>query len=206
MNMPNADQIDYVNFNCWAWDGDNSTAFGLQNNFQQQWQKLEEQFQQVYQLTYDQLWPNVPFKNHSLDHELLHVSAYMNLVTETYSSDTTIALSEKTFRALCLPVPCMLYAGKHTVAYLTSLGFDMMHDVVEHRYDSMIENRTAAYGDKMVDFLFEGVEAVERMQARCPVDRAKQAAETNQQQLITMKQSWPKDFAAWWPTVLEKIQ
>jgi hypothetical protein len=130
----------------------------------------------------------------------------MNLVTETYSSDTTIALSEKTFRALCLPVPCMLYAGKHTVAYLTSLGFDMMHDVVEHRYDSMIENRTAAYGDKMVDFLFEGVEAVERMQAQCPVDRAKQAAETNQQQLITMKQSWPKDFAAWWPTVLEKIQ
>lgn len=205
MNMPNAEHIDYVNFNCWAWDGDNSTDIGLQANFQQQWQKLEEQYQQVYQQTYDQMLLRMPFKNHSLEHDVSHVSAFINLIAETYSSDTTIALSEKTFRALCLPVPCMLYAGKHTVAYLTSLGFDLMHDVVEHKYDSMIENRTAAYGDKMVDFLFESVEAVERMQAQCPIDRAKQAAKINQQQLAKMKQSWPADFAAWWPTVIEKI-
>jgi len=128
------------------------------------------------------------------------------VVAETYSSDTTVALSEKTFRALCLPVPWMLYSGKHTVAYLNSLGFDVMLDVIEHRYDSMIENKTAAYGDKMVDFLFEGVEAVERMQAKLPQHRAKQAAATNQQRLIEMKQSWPQDFAQWWPTVVDRIK
>jgi hypothetical protein len=125
---------------------------------------------------------------------------------ETYSSDTTVALSEKIFRALCLPVPWIVYSGKHTVAYLNSLGFDVMPDVVEHRYDSMIENKTAAYGDKMVDFLFEGVEAVERMQADRPWQRAEQAARINQQRLQDMKSAWPADFAAWWPGVLEKLQ
>jgi hypothetical protein len=130
----------------------------------------------------------------------------MNIVMETYSSDTTIALSEKIFRALCLPVPWIVYSGKHTVAYLHSLGFDVMQDVVEHKYDGMIENRTADHGDKMVVFLYEGVEAVERMQAEQPSQRAEQAARINQQRLQDMKAAWPADFAAWWPTVVERIK
>jgi hypothetical protein len=85
------------------------------------------------------------------------------------------------------------------------LGFDVMRDVVEHRYDNMQENRTAAYGDKMVDFLFEGVDAVERMQTDRPWMRAEQAARVNQALLSRMQHSWPADFAAWWPTVVERI-
>jgi len=92
------------------------------------------------------------------------------------------------------------------VAYLNSLGFDVMLDVVEHKYDGMIENKTAAYGDKMVDFLFEGVEAVDRMQTDLPWQRAEQAARINQQRLQDMKQSWPQDFAQWWPTVVDRIK
>ena len=206
MDMPDADRLDYVNFNCWSWDGDNNSDEGLAANFERQYNMLEEQFREVYDETYTRLEHKMPMRNHNLGHEDAHVRAYLNIVMETYSSDTTVALSEKTFRALCLPVPWMLYSGKHTVAYLNSLGFDVLFDVVEHRYDSMIENKTAAYGDKMVDFLFEGVEAVERMQAQRPWMRAEQAARINQQRLNEMKQSWPADFAAWWPSVVEKIK
>jgi hypothetical protein len=206
MDQPGAEQLDYVNFNCWSWDGDNNSGAGLLSNFKHQYNQLEEQFQQVYNNTYTQLLSKIPFRNHTLEHENAHVRAYLNVVMETYSSDTTIALSEKTFRALCLPVPWIVYSGKHTVAYLNSLGFDVLSDVVEHKYDSMIENKTAAYGDKMVDFLFEGVEAVDRMQADRPWMRAEQAARINQQRLNQMKTAWPSDFAAWWPTVIEKIK
>lgn len=204
--MPDTETLDYVNFNCWSWNGDNSTAEGLRANFEQQYNQLEPQFREVYDETYNTVLNKMPFRNHKLSQEQAHVSAWMNIVMETYSSDTTVALSEKIFRALCLPVPWMVYSGKYTVAYLHSLGFDVMRDVVEHRYDNMQENRTAAYGDKMVDFLFEGVDAVERMQTDRPWMRAEQAARLNQARLARMQQEWPADFARWWPTVVERIR
>lgn len=203
--QPNADHLDYVNFNCWSWDGDNSTPEGLQANFDRQYNLLESQYHDVYNDTYQRVRASMPHRNHAFTQEQAHVSAWMNIIMETYSSDTTVAISEKIFRALCLPVPWMVYSGKHTVAYLNSLGFDVLSDIVEHRYDNMIENRTAAYGDKMVDFLFEGVDTVERMQTDRPWMRAEQAARINQQLLQEMRQQWPQDFAQWWPTVVERI-
>jgi hypothetical protein len=200
------DNIDYVNFNCWSWDGDNATAKGLQDNFQRQYQLLESQYNEVYEHTYNRLIDRMPYLNHTLNQAEVHQSAWINIVMETYSSDNTVALSEKTFRALCLPVPWQLYSGRHTVARLASLGFDTLADTVTHRYDSMIENRTAAYGDKMVDFLFEATENVQQFQQQDIADRCMQAAEHNIALLQSMQQQWPVDFAAWWPSVLEKIQ
>jgi hypothetical protein len=205
-HMLNAESLDYVNFNCWSWDGDNTTPKGLRENFERQYRQLDPLFCEVYDRTYNTLLDKIPFRNHNLTQEQAHVSAWMNIVMETYSSDTTVALSEKIFRAMCLPVPWMVYSGRYTVAYLHSLGFDVLHDVVEHRYDNMIENRTAAFGDKMVDFLFEGVDVVDRMRTDCPEMRAQQAATTNQELLYTMRNQWPADFSAWWPTVVERIQ
>jgi hypothetical protein len=80
-----------------------------------------------------------------------------------------------------------------------------MNDVVQHRYDSMFENRTAAYGDKMVDFLFEGADAVEHMDVAAVSIRAAQAATTNQSVLNRMQLSWPTDFAAWWANTINLI-
>jgi hypothetical protein len=197
---------DYINFNCWSWDGDNATAKGLQDNFQRQYQLLESQYNEVYEHTYNRLIDKMPYRNHTLSQAEVHQSAWMNIVMETYSSDNTVALSEKTFRALCLPVPWQLYSGRHTVARLASLGFDTLADTVTHRYDSMIENRTAAYGDKMVDFLFEATENTQQFQQQDIADRCVQAAEHNVALLQSMQQQWPSDFAAWWPTVLEKLQ
>jgi hypothetical protein len=198
--------VDYVNFNCWSWDGDNSTSAGLRDNFQRHYHMLESQYHEVYEHTYNMLIDIVPYRNHDLSQSLVHHSAWMNIVMETYSSDNTVALSEKIFQALCLPVPWQLYSGRHSVARLNSLGFDTLSDVVTHKYDVMIENRTAAYGDKMVDFLFEAVENSQQFQQQDITQRCTQAAEHNIALLESMRRQWPADFAAWWPGVLVKLQ
>jgi hypothetical protein len=200
------EDTDYINFNCWAWDGDNSNVQELQANFQRQYQLLGLRYNKIYEHTYHKLIDAMPYLNHKLSQAQVHRSAWMNIVMETYSSDNTVALSEKTFRALCLPVPWKLYSGRHTVARLASLGFDTLADTVTHRYDSMIENRTAAYGDKMVDFLFEATENVQQFQQHNITERCAEAAEHNISLLQSMQQQWPSDFAAWWPGVLEKIK
>jgi len=61
----------------------------------------------------------------------------------------------------------------------------------------------------MVDFVRDGHESVEAMK-QLPFEQVKQrcqaAANHNQQQLATMKQNWPADFAKWWPQVVEQIK
>ena len=202
------DDLDLINFNCWTWSSANDSAETFQQNFTAQWEQLEEHYRTLYAHVFEDLLPRMPFRNHTLSHEHSHVSAWLNVVMETYSSDANIALSEKMFRALCLPVPWTVYSGKHTVAYLRSLGFDVMPDLVPHNYDGMIENKTAAYGDKMVDFIFEGADAVSKYKQQefeSLRDRCQAAAQHNQQKLADMQRQWPQDFAAWWPQVVNLL-
>ena len=199
---------DYVNFNAWSWDSDNSSDQGRRNSVDRQYQLLEPQFRDIYRDTFERLLPQVPVQNHSLSHEQMHVSAWMNLVMETYSSDACVALSEKIFRAMCLPVPWAVYGGRHTVAYLRSMGFDVMPDIIQHRYDPAVELRTAAYGDKMVDWLYEATDAVQHMQGQDwsqLVDRTQQAAHHNQALLAEFRRQWPADFAQWWSRTIIEI-
>lgn len=206
---PQLATLDHINFNCWSWAGDNSSQEGLQENFQREWEILRNDYHSVYQQSFQELKEQMPMINHTLSHEESHVSSWINVIVETYSSDNNIALSEKIFRAMCLPVPWIVYAGKHTVAYLHSMGFDVISDVVPHAYDSMIENGTAAYGDKMVDFIYEGVDAVIRMKTQrfqTLAQRTGQAAAHNQRRLAELKAQWPRDFAQWWPAVLADLQ
>jgi len=199
---------DYINFNCWAWEGDNSSQQGLKENFTNQWNQLEENYQQVFAHAYQSLLPDMPWINHELSHEQSHVSAWLNVVMETYSSDTTVALSEKVFRAMCLPVPWILYAGKNTVSYLHSLGFDVLHDIVKHKYDDMIENKTATYGDKLVDFVWCGADTVEQIKPqdfKKTTQRCSEAADHNRKLLQKMAQQWPHDLVAWLPAVIDRI-
>lgn len=204
-SCPNPETIDFTNFNCWAWDGDNQTTDGLRENFIRQFDLLESQAKDIYHDIYRQMVDQVPYRNHDLDLEQSHTRAWLNIVMETYSSDSIVAISEKIFRALCLPVPWMVYSGKHTVAWLNKLGFDVGRDLVNHEYDHMIENRTAAYGDKMVDFVFEATETVQSLQKNNDLERWQVAAQHNQQILYEMQQRWPKDFAAWWAATLPLI-
>lgn len=201
--------LDWINFNCWRWGSQNDTAQSLMQNFQDQYQELESHYHAVYDATYQRMISQMPFDNHTLSQEQLHVSAWINIVMETYSADNTVALSEKTFRALCSPSPWQLYAGRNAVAYLHSLGFDTLQDCVTHKYDSMIENRTAAYGDKMVDFLFEATENAMTLQTtnfESLSERCQRAALHNQQQLANLRTLWPQHFAQWLPAVIELIK
>lgn len=200
--------IDYINFNAWAWGGDNSSPEGHQQNLQQQFDLLDSESQKIYGQTFQDLLSKVPMINHELTHEQMHVSSWINVIAETYSSDTCIALSEKIFRALSLPAPWMVYGGKDTVAYLRSMGFDVMSDIINHNYDNAIELRTAAYGDKMVDFVFEGSESVERMQLQdwqVLNQRTHAAAQHNQALMSSMRRQWPTDFSRWWNELIPKL-
>lgn len=200
---------DYVNFNCWSWEGDNTTTQGLQDSFAKQFSFLDKQRQERYQDTFDVMLSKMPYRNHDLSVEQSHLGAWVTLVMETYSSDTTIALSEKIFRALCMPVPWASYSGKYAVAYLRSLGFDVLEDLVDHRYDNILESHTASYGDKMIEYIFEANRAATAMQSKPFAEvkqRCEQAAEHNQNLLAKMQHQWPADFAAWLPNVIEQIK
>jgi hypothetical protein len=209
-NYPNVHAFDYINFNCWSWEGNNSSTEDFKQNFQREYHRLPEQLQALYAESYNLLHNLMPFKNYEFSLEQMHVSSYLTIVMETYGTDTTIALSEKLFRALCLPVPWMVYAGRHTVIYLESLGFDTLNDLIGHEYDHVsCAPGTGDFGDKMVDFVYEGSMAVDRFKRMNPEefhDRCTAAAEHNCKLLYKMQQQWPVDFAAWWPVVLEKIK
>jgi hypothetical protein len=206
---PDRDTLDFVNFNCWSWEGDNSTPQGCNQNFLNQYEKLEPQYHTVYQETFERIAADMPFRNHDMTVEQAHLSAYVNMVVETYSSDSSIALSEKIFRALVTPAPWQVYAGRHTVAYLESLGFDTLKDCVNHSYDTIMENKTAAYGDKMVEWIFAGADTFNRLSAMDRTalrHRCATASRHNQAVLRQMSQQWPQDFAAWLPSVIDHIK
>ena len=200
--------MDYVNFNCWAWDGDNSSVQGLRTNFMQQWSLLDPVQQDAYQAVMDRDLPPMPWRNHDLDLEPSLHRAWLNLVVETYSSDSVIALSEKTFRALVTPVPWMLYAGRHAVVYLESLGFDCLTDVVPHGYDDRTETKTADYGDKCVDWFWMAQENYARLQDldfAWLQQRCREAADHNRDLLRTMRQQWPTQQAHWWSQLVTEL-
>jgi len=106
-------------------------------------------------------------------------------------------------------VPWIVYGGKYIVSWLQGLGFDVLDDIVDHRYDYLEENNTGLFGDKPVDFIQNGSNTVEAMKAMDFDQLQKRccdAAAHNQQLLAKMQHNWPADFAAWWPTVVEKIK
>lgn len=200
---------DLVNFNCWHWGSANDSPSAFQHSFTKEFSHVPEVLQQVYRPAFEHMLPLMPYRNHEYALEQSHVRAWLNMVIETYSSDTCIALSEKTFRALVTPVPFMIYAGRYTTARLTRMGFDLMPDMVTHRTDFNLEKQTGEFGDRMVDFVRDAHESVEAMKL-LPFEQVQQrcqaAADHNQKLLAKMKQSWPGDFASWWAQVVERIK
>jgi hypothetical protein len=206
--QPDRDVMDYVNFNCWAWDGDNTTAEGQRQNFQKQWQLMDDLQKIAYQDTFDQDLDSMPFRNHDLAHDSAMQRAWINLVVETYSGDSIVALSEKIFRALVTPAPWMVYSGRYTVVYLESLGFDCLTDVIDHTYDAMIETRTVDYGDKLVDWFWKANESYQRLRSQDFTQlsaRCQQAAQHNRKLLHQLRNQWPQQLASWWWSVSNDI-
>jgi hypothetical protein len=184
-------QLDHVNFNARI-AGNEHTAEDAQHNFAQCWTQLNQLHNTEYVDWFAQTLSHIPVKNHALTVEQTQVGVYLNLVIETYAGDATVAFSEKIFRALVTPAPCILYSGKHTVSYLASLGFDTLNDIINHRYDVLVDNKTASFGDKFVEYLFTGADAYNTLSSMDPTQlkhRCQLASKQNQAVLEQMKQS-----------------
>lgn len=144
-----------------------------------------------------------PYRNHQHYLEEACIQSYLNLVIETYAGDKTITFSEKTFRALQTPAPWMLYACTESVAYLRTLGFDVLDDIVDHSYDSDKHNDLKA--DKWFDYGLVNLEKIKSLDVEHVRQRCNQAAAHNQQLLQQWKRCWPVDFSNWLSNLVQVL-
>lgn len=193
----------YVNFNCSkriSKDVFEESA----TTFREQWDQVPLVEKEKFLKTYQRLESTMPFKNYNIEFDQAILKSWINIVVETYSSDNNISLSEKIFRSLVTPAPWTVYSGRYTVAYLESLGFDCMRDIIDHdHYDRLKEVE-----DKMRVFNWKSLEISKHLQAQgleIVRQRCMQAAVHNQQLLQTMSQQWSSDFSCFLDTLSSQL-
>lgn len=194
----------YVNFNCLKRIGGQGEVEQSAATFAEIWEQLPIQEQEKFQQVYNSLKPQMPLKNYSIDFDRVGTKSYLNIVVESYSSDNNISLSEKIFRALVTPAPWTVYSGRYTVAYLESIGFDCLADIVDHNhYDRLKEVE-----DKIRIFNWKSLEIVKHLKSiefktlkkRCLI-----AAENNRLLLQNMSTSLESDFTKWVDTLPSQL-
>jgi hypothetical protein len=200
-------QLDHVNFNCFDIDSNNHSVDDIKTNFLKHWAKIDRAHP-TYDPLVQQLMEHLPIRNHQMTIEQAHVSVYLNLVVESYSDDNVIALSEKTFRALVTPAPWALFSGAGTVSWLTSLGFDVLSDIVDHEYNHVCQINAFHSIKKIQTYIASSIKIYEKLASMDPQQlksRCEKAAAHNQQLLASMQQRWPQDFANWLPNAISEI-
>ena len=176
----------YVNFNC---------AQGRNADLQHNFHALLAHASSEELPVFHQLANMMPVKNYSIDHDQTYTRSWLNIIAETYSSDNVVALSEKIFRCLVTPVPWIAYSGRYTIARLRALGFDVLDDIVDHRYDRLIEAHHKI--PVFADTANATIDALKQHDWTMLVQRCAAAAAHNQRQLARMKSAWTTDFAEW---------
>lgn len=107
------------------------------NNKQELSEYIFKQCNQIFETEHNLMRNRVPFCNFQGDLDQVIVDSCISLVIETYFDwPDTVAFSEKTFRALQLPRPLILYTMPGSVEVLRKFGFDVWDDIVDHSYDS----------------------------------------------------------------------
>jgi len=193
----------YINFNCQTSSearrrltDPQPTIESLRDNFSFFFDQLSPEEKEKYQTCYRMLEGIMPYRNYDDDHEDIHLKSLCNIVVESYGSDTTVAFSEKIFRALQLPVPWTVYGGHYAVAYLESLGFDCMSDVVNHNhYDQLKEIEDKAH--VFVWFALKCTREIGSMDQPWLVSRCQRAARHNQELLSGYQKRWMIDLHEW---------
>jgi hypothetical protein len=119
----------------------------------------------------------------------LTIDSNIHLILETNISDSHVVFSEKTFRALQLPRPWLLYCSPGSIALLKNYGFDVLDDYVDTSYDNIVEHqhRLLTILDQLE--LFIGRKYTDRDYVRF-----EKAAIHNQNLLLMFEQSWPTKF------------
>lgn len=198
---------DLVNFNAWDPSNPCDTSADLQTNFEKYFEQLDPELQELYR-SLTGIKSNLPLRNHNISVEQAHVSAYVNLVVETYAGNASIAFSEKIFRALVTPAPWTVFSAQGAVGYLKDLGFDVLEDLVDHSYDTVLQEWPHGV-NKIKSWLESSLNTydllknmpVKELQTRC-----QQAAKHNQHLLIKFRSQWPADFAQWLNSTIKFLQ
>lgn len=145
----------------------------------------------VFEAEHAVLRKQVPFKNFIETNNIADqiMQSRVGICLETYfDDDHVISFSEKIFRCLQLPRPWLLFSVQGAVQYLRDMGFDVLDDVVDHRYDT-IENpidrqvEILAVCKKMYDLNTENI-----------FPRLATAAKHNQLILSKWYESWGEDL------------
>lgn len=81
---------------------------------------------------------NFPYVNFDMSIEQAIIDSEKTLILETFFEDwyKGVTFSEKTFRALQLPRPFLLFGHQGSVKLLRQWGFDVYDDYIDHSYDS----------------------------------------------------------------------
>lgn len=197
----------YVNFNCqYEFHGDKFLGTEqIPAYFEQHWNYLSDEDKANWNASYELIKPQMPLKNYSLQHEEIFNRSYLNIECETYSGDNSAAYSEKIFRLMTTPVPWTCYTGRYGIAYLESLGFDCMSDLIDHNhYDRLkeVENKVGIFIWKSLQVSKE----IRSADFATVSQRAQQAAVHNTQLLKSYQQTWDQDFAKWQANFLPYLE
>ena len=142
---------------------------------------------EIFAAEHELMRDQVPFVNFDCELEQAVIDSQVSVVIETYFDwPGTIAFSEKTFRALQLPRPMLMYNMPGAVSVLRKYGFDVWDDIVDHSYDQEPDQiqRQIAILDQLCAW-----------QTQCysdqQLDQFEQRATHNQQRLQALRAQWP---------------
>lgn len=198
---------DLINFNAWDAAGSNNSAEDIKFNFFKYWKQIENSVGLQYRDQIVELIDHLPVKNHNLSVEQVHVHSWLNLVVETYAGNSTIAFSEKIFRALVTPAPWMLYGAKNAIAHLRFIGFDVLDDILCHDYDA--DNHDSPCNQqKIKSFVNSSLTNYNKLRSfdfNTVKISCTRAANHNQLLLQKLQKNWPFEFAKVLPSILEHV-
>jgi len=119
---------------------------------------------------FNELYSKVPITTeHNPDSAA--IASEITLIAESYVSDSVVAFSEKIFRALQTPRPWVLFCSPQSVNVLRENGFDVLDDIVDHSYDSIVNQELRLC--KLLDTLSTIVYNKERCEKAVAHNRAR---------------------------------
>lgn len=124
--------LDQAHVTFWCEDRYNKTSPSKYSQY-----LFEQVNSPMFEQEHQAMIGKIPYKNFDMSLEDAIMDSAKSLVIETFfSPNDCISYSEKTWRAVQMPRPTLLFSSQHAVRYLRDWGFDMFDDVVDHSYDA----------------------------------------------------------------------
>lgn len=138
---------------------------------------------EMFATEHEQMRDKIPYKNFDISIEDAIIDSAKSLVIETFfEPNDYICYTEKTWRAIQMPRPLLLFSSQYAVKYLREWGFDMFDDFVDHSYDTE--------PDKFVRQQMILNELVKNIEYR--PELFEQRAQHNRNLLKKYQQQWPQ--------------